>query len=211
MKIALCFFGQPRNVSEGFNYFNKFILEKYEVDTFAHLWNLNNESKETFISLYKPKKYLIEDQIQFDTSEYPGAYGIELIHREAYEKLFNSISQCYSFNAVNNLLSTEDGYDAVIKARTDTVIDRFELNLLESKLDKYIVPSHPSGFIYNDVIAVSNQKISNIVASRYNKLKSWYKEGILDFIPESLTFRVLKENNVEIHRDENIHCNIIIK
>ncbi len=211
MKIALCFFGQPRKVLEGFNYFSKYILEKYTVDTFAHLWNLSEESTETFISLYKPKKHIIEDQVQFDTSEYPGAYGIELIHKEAYERVFNSISQCYSFNLVNEIMKSEDSYDIIIKARTDTVIDMFELNLLEANLNRYIVPSHPGGFIYNDVIAIFNQKTSNVVASRYDKLKTWYKQGVLDFIPESLTFRVLKENSIEIHRDENIHCNIIIK
>lgn len=211
MKIAACFFGQPREVELGFYKFNEFILKKYQVDVFAHLWNSDQVSVRKFCDLYEPKKLIVEEQIQFDTNRYQGAYGIEIIHKEAYDRLFNSISQCYSYKAVNDIMKSYGDYDLVIKARTDTVIYKFDADLYDVDTSKYVVPSEPVGFIYNDVIAICNKKTSDIVASKYEKLHSWYDSGIRDFIPESLTLRILRENGIDILVDNRIHCNIILK
>ena len=210
MKIALCFFGQPRNVENCFEGFESNILKHHSVDVYSHMWNSDEIAVKQFLNLYKPKNFLLEEQVQFDMNQFTGAYGLELKFESfAYEKCFTSISQCYSYKKSNDLILDRDSYDMVIKSRTDTGFYRFAIESEHVKNNKYVVPSVPHGYIYNDVIAMCSPKVSNIVASRYDKLKLWYDSGVLDFIPESLTLRALQENNIEIYKSDSLHCDLI--
>jgi hypothetical protein len=210
MKIALCFFGQPRNVENCFEGFENNILKDHSVDVYSHMWNSDETVVNQFLNLYKPKNFLVEDQVQFDMSQFTGAYGLELKFESfAYEKCFTSVSQCYSYKKSNDLILDRDSYDMVIKARTDTGFYRFAIESEQIKNNKYVVPSDPHGYIYNDVIAMCSPNVSNIVASRYDKLKPWYDSGVLDFIPESLTLRALQESNIEIYKSDSLHCDLI--
>ena len=209
MKIALCFYGQPRSVSSGYDYFKKYLLDIYDVDVHAHIWHTDGVTE--FEKLYQPKSILIEDQINFKIPD--GVFGIEPKHGEsAYTRhAFNSISQAYSFyqSCLTRLAyetNTSTVYDLVIKARTDTTI--YSLNIDSVNSSCYNVPSIPDGFIYNDVLAICSPNIADIVGFKYNKLDQWYAEGIRDYIPESLNSRVLLENNIQIKQLDNTHINL---
>lgn len=209
MKIALCFYGQPRLVSAGFDYFKKYFLDQYEVDVHAHLWNI--DGVHDFEKLYQPKTLRIEEQINFEIPY--GIFGAEPHHGEpAFTRCaFNSISQAYSFYQSclsRESYSTETGtvYDLVIKARTDTTIYSLDMNSVD--IACYNVPAHPYGFIYNDVLAICTPLIADIIGFKYNKLDQWYDQGLRDYIPESLNNRVLIDNNIQINRLSNTHINL---
>lgn len=86
MKIALCFFGKPRNVKHTLNdLINKIITfnNSHMIDTFIHPWNVYNDTLagvdinrkisnnfnendiQFILDLLKPKNYLFEKQIDF--------------------------------------------------------------------------------------------------------------------------------------------------
>jgi hypothetical protein len=211
MKIALCFFGQIRDLQKGFTEYNQNLLNNYDIDIFAHVWN--DPNVDSFAKLFTPVSYAFEDQVLFDMSRYSNAYGIELQHSSAHERAFNSISQFYSFNNVCKLRSdyeTKHGikYDLCIKSRIDIYFKSFNINLTNLTLDQYHVPSDPVGFIYNDVMAIASPRIMDIVATRYNKLNEWYDSGDHNFIPEYVTNKILNENNIMINRVDGFHCDL---
>lgn len=210
MKIALCFYGQPRSVENGYQYFKKFILDKHDVDIYAHLWEHANIN--AFFDLYSPITYKVEKQINFIVPE--GIYGIQPWHGEhAFTThAFNSISQAYSYYECNKLRNSYSSkhninYDLIIKARTDTKIYCLDMEFIKPNM--YNVPAEPSGFIYNDVIAFCSSNISDIIANKYENFNTWYSNKVYDFIPESLNYRVLQENDIDIYRLENTHINLI--
>lgn len=75
MKVALCLMGIVGAVEEkyglgqsidyriGHHFIKKHILDKNDVDVFIHSWS--TEFKDELVDIYKPKKYLIEQQIDF--------------------------------------------------------------------------------------------------------------------------------------------------
>lgn len=79
LKIALCLFGsigfkdKPKNLSTDiidptlcFKSFKKNLLDLYDVDIFFHTWS--SEYDKNILTLYNPKKSIIEKQIMFDTN-----------------------------------------------------------------------------------------------------------------------------------------------
>jgi len=83
MRIALCFRGltgfnkpttdgesRPLNPRLGFRYHLQSIIQPnlnagHEIDIFLHSWSI--EHKQELLNLYKPKRYLLEEQFQFST------------------------------------------------------------------------------------------------------------------------------------------------
>jgi hypothetical protein len=88
MKIALCLSGQPRYIDDGFSEINRNLLDRYDIDVFAHTWwdesyadkeiefwqalSYNRKckwDKDTIIKInnyYKPKKFIYEPQKEFN-------------------------------------------------------------------------------------------------------------------------------------------------
>jgi|TARA_B100001971_G_C18196776_1_gene541974 hypothetical protein len=76
MKIALCLFGIVGSATDkygigsaidyriGHHFIKKHILDKNDVDIFIHSWS--TDFKGELVDTYKPKKYLIEEQIDFE-------------------------------------------------------------------------------------------------------------------------------------------------
>ena len=89
MRIALCFYGQPRNFSTNWSYFKSNIIDGNSVDVFFHTWYdpqhrginkmtpgfenlLLDESLENVMpSIIEPKKFIIEKQKKFDNKFIP--------------------------------------------------------------------------------------------------------------------------------------------
>lgn len=88
MKVALCFFGQPRLLNNPYSYLSHkyWILDRYDTDIFVHTW-ISSENKEfdyadqvkikskeingsdkIILNKYKPKKYIFEPPIKFELS-----------------------------------------------------------------------------------------------------------------------------------------------
>ena len=52
----------------GFKHIKKILLDKYDCDTFFHCWSDSENVKNKLVELYKPKKYIVEKQKNFDIS-----------------------------------------------------------------------------------------------------------------------------------------------
>jgi hypothetical protein len=148
-RVAILFSGQPRSV-DGISYksFQKCILEKYDVDVYAHFWGdiemkkssgSTYENIETFKRLYNPKA------IQVDPPLTPEEYPIDFIQKYSstpitrhnvfdipYDRgwtawVRNCISMYTSMQRVYDVFkaNTSSDYDWVIRTRTDCVLLRF--------------------------------------------------------------------------------------
>jgi hypothetical protein len=147
-RVALIFSGQPRCV-DGISYrsFKTCILDRYDVDVYAHFWGDIDPNKTTgsmdsliklFEQLYKPKSIKVDTPLIVD--EYP----LELIQKHStvevtrenlmtlpYDKgwaawvrncvsMYTSMQRAYAVFLDN----ASSKYDWVIRARTDCVLLR---------------------------------------------------------------------------------------
>lgn len=125
MKIALCFSGQPRFISECAEYFKKNVIAEYDVDVFAHLWfdeDLQNKpykyggsgewvnqripsnAIEKFEEIYKPKKLIVEKSKRFLDSNLSNNY-LPTQKRYKQGSIQNSDEPNFEIRDVNNIIS----------------------------------------------------------------------------------------------------------
>ena len=116
MRIALCFVGLTGSVDFGYglgkpidpriahHHHTKYIMDENEnVDVFIHSWS--TDFKDMLIDLYKPKKHIIEKQVDF---------GRDTIRNNS------TISRWYSTEMVSNLVRE---YETENDFKYDWVID----------------------------------------------------------------------------------------
>jgi hypothetical protein len=162
MKIAIAFYGQPRNYKKGYTNVMKFIKKQTDCsfDFFYHVWKLNDN--ETYASapwrkidkndlvydnsildnlkeLYNPVSYLIENQsllivdISKNTIAYKNTNQCQLNNRK------NILYQHYSRNQVRKLIEKHNiQYDFIIMLRFD-ISDMPQLILTELDKEKTYV------------------------------------------------------------------------
>lgn len=192
MKIALCFYGQPRfyKNQEIVDFLRDIRAEDVEVDVYMHIWkpsekdytrsphsgidlhlaviddyqNLEERVKET----YSPAALVIEDERKLCETD----------------DLFQEIARrrFYSQKKVSDLLK-ESGknYDLVFKMRTDSAV-RGILPLKELN-DKYIwVPDNVSSpYFYNEDFSISSQENFYKSTDTYSNLKEFGARGAAHF------------------------------
>ena len=125
MRIALCFSGQPRFVSEVSQLIKANVIGDYDVDVFAHLWfdedlqtkpykyggdggwkdqRISSSAIDVFKQTYEPKKLLVEKSKKFLNSELSSNYTPSLNRYKGgkpdYEKEPN-----FEVRDVNNIIS----------------------------------------------------------------------------------------------------------
>mgnify|MGYP006266847405 CR=1 FL=1 len=123
MKIALCFSGQPRFVSECSGYIKENVIRNYDVDVFAHLWfdedlqtkpykyggngdwvnqRIPQNAIENFKEIYNPVSIIVEPSRKFKNTK---------IHFETSLKRYwsgaidNPLEPDYQNRTINNTLS----------------------------------------------------------------------------------------------------------
>jgi hypothetical protein len=161
MKVALCFFGQPRFLNNPYSYISHkiWILDKYETDIYIHSWinkdnkeceysdwvinrqKLQNIKYETFteyngiendiIKKYKPKKYIFEKSKDLKFSVYDWEKLKE--KEKKYYEIWNGDFHL-SKNNEKNILSQLYSIDKVLNL-LDTDYDWVIL----SRFDNYII------------------------------------------------------------------------
>lgn len=122
MKIALCLHGLFDSTTDytskgedGYRHIKEHILDRGDVDTFIHSWDIQNQSR--IVDLYTPTKYVFEPQKDFKS----------IIDERSLNSLknaprppFNVLSHFYSIAECIKLpYSVPTKYDIVIKARFD--------------------------------------------------------------------------------------------
>jgi hypothetical protein len=234
MKIAMTISGQPRRLEAGFYELNKYFLSKYDIDIYMHSWKdeyyykyhygeLTHKYKADLLAydkaleLYKPKDYLFEKGIKFDS------YGIEDVGR------FDShFGMTLSFKRAWDLLEkTGIKYDYVIRARFDLLFSHYApVNhpyLTDiTQLDPSKVYSFKHSFDrdgahnINDQFAVGGYNAMKIYHNFFPNIIHYYfydqnYKNLMNSIPasnfyvETSLLQYLKDNNVETSPEQEIN------
>lgn len=179
MKIALCFYGQPRFIDNilGFESHKKHILDRAHVDVFAHFWFDENqstfaasdwslkhnsyihpESLKIISNLYAPKITVVEPpRNTFDYSDLePLATHLNYYSPNNYKNLQ---SHLYSFEKVLSLVeNTEEKYDFIIMSRFDNrVVAMPDFDTLPK--DKVFINNTCGGGNFADVIVMFDYEL----------------------------------------------------
>jgi len=221
MKIALCFYGQPRfyKNQEIVEFLRDIRAEDAQVDVYMHLWKPSEKDytrgphsgidshlaviddyqnlEERIIETYSPAALVIEDERKL--------CEVDDLFQEIAHRRF------YSQQKVSDLLK-ESGkdYDLVFKMRTDSAV-RGILTLKEIS-DKYIwVPDNVSSpYFYNEDFSISSQENFYKSTDTYSNLKDFFKNGVAPFGETIYRAQLEKENlKKAVRRNRFINVGLI--
>ena len=188
MKLAIVLIGQPRSVKIGYESLKNFYLDKYECDIFSHTWfdkqfplSLYGE----IINLYKPKKFLVEEQIIFDKLD-----RRDPIWKTPLQNILSMYYSMYMANQLRNLYEETTGvvYDFVMRMRTDLKISKpIELEKIEKgKLAIYEWTETVYDKVgVSDVFAIGTPDIMNIYSDLYSKIMYYIDQDQTYIIDDS--------------------------
>jgi len=149
MKIAYCFYGQPRKLEEGYAIVQQFISlnPTAEIDFFYHTWFIKGTtdyqyeaapwrqlSKEELTirpnaidilqTYYNPKAFAIDEPMQFDISSIKESILYKKTPEQQTRNINNNLSKYYSIQQVRSVLetyvkNTNTRYEYVVLNRFD--------------------------------------------------------------------------------------------
>ena len=216
MKIALCLYGQPRNVEDRlvFESHKEWKLSRYDTDVYAHTWfkpgyifepstwnklspiAAHDTSVQCIQESYSPVRFEYEDPKEFEfdpvllkssLAQYP-LFGIP-------RNRSNILSQLYSIQRVAKMVE-ESGvqYDFVIMARYDLIVLEFpDLNTLDSSFF-YHMNHHPRFpdlfFIFPPKFLPSQRLFDNSAIACKAMIESTDSNRFWEFSAECLKYNV---------------------
>ena len=140
-KVALCISGKVGNkeghtglkksdfsiLNKGFHHYKKHIIDKNDADVFIHCWD--KEFEEEIIKLYKPKKYIFEEQKLFKIPRYVKGSQRPWQFKNAFTRNQSTYSKWYSNKIVNSLRREYEEevnmkYDFVMTTRFDIAFEK---------------------------------------------------------------------------------------
>jgi hypothetical protein len=208
MKVALCFAGFMREINETKNFWLD-LISKYNIDVYASFWEGETENLENFKQIYNPKKLEVESYSAFkNTTQNLAASYIQLpsapyaLTPELCEIAIElrTLPIWYKIWRANTLAGDEE-YDIVIRARTDIVLDNFELvenNMLNVPMGTTEVSFWPSSLGINDCFAYGSQSIMNYYSFLYFNLMDYINKGHYAFPPEHMLAVHLSNTSIPI-------------
>lgn len=229
MKIALCFYGQPRffDSNEITTFLRDIRAEDVQVDVFMHLWkpeNPNNITRSQWSNIdelsakinvtdlekkireiYQPVSLEIEDERTFvsDITKYsrtPAPTSPEIVHRMYYSQ----------FKVSEQLKNSGNNYDLVFRMRTDSAV------LGIKKIDSYVnnqiwVPDNcPVIGWFNDNFSISSQEDFHKLCDTFNNLDDFYQKGI-DMNGEPMLKAQVRKEGIEekIRRNRFVNVGLV--
>lgn len=180
MKLALCLSGQPRSYKKAFEFINKNLLEKYDVDVFLHTW-VGDPSKsfvyDDICQLYRPVI------ASYDYSLHPNVNSHMAVANGSHPANFCT-SMFYSINVANEYRVKHEvfgafRYDYVIRSRFDFALNKV-IDFSSLEYGKIYVPKDVEGpSLLNDQFAVADSDTMNVYASTFLFLEQHYKNGVV--------------------------------
>lgn len=194
MRIALCLSGQARGLYKAYEYVNRNLLSKNDVDVFCHTWDSTKDVE----SLYKPTGigYSLSSEMEWNT-EYRTRDPINHPAR-------NTLCFYYSLYCADRYRSEfeERGgfkYDVVIRSRYDYAIAR-PLDFLQFDLKRLWTPlikiPMPTGFLCTDQFAFSNSENMSVYSDVYQNIDRYHQTGTL-VNGEDMLARHLEESGIK--------------
>jgi hypothetical protein len=231
MKIAVCYRGFLRTISQTFENHKEKLLKDHDVDFFVHTWDKYPEEINFVENIIHPKRLLIEktksleinpySSLQFNSDKFKAIFdkNKKLSDGRLHSRPYNTLSMLYSLMMVNSLRKEySKDYDLVISVRPDIVFYD-NLNLNEVKSQKLNISwfenigdhlNHSDSII--DHIAIGNQDIMNNYSDCFLYLPSYYFNLGVSLVPEILLgFHMKTACNVEVNMLNTRHSVIRIK
>lgn len=176
MRIAICFYGQPRRYKQVLPQWNK-IISELNADVFIHTWYGKDRGRveidiDELITDFSPKEIEISNPHKF----------IDLIPDDAkYEnQSYHGMNQAYTINKVNRLLENyiynfKQSYNIIIKCRFDITlldVDAF-IEFVKTKVENnklYVAANHWIGSdMFDDNIMVGTTESITSISNEYFK------------------------------------------
>jgi hypothetical protein len=176
MRVAICFYGQPRKYKKVLDQWQK-VIKELNADVFIHSWygvdrgrneiDINQLTKD-----FNPKEIEISDKHKF----------IELIpHDATYQnQSYHAMQQAYTISKCFKLLvehstNFNKKYDIIIKTRMDIELENVDelINFVKSKIDSdklYVAGNHWIGAsTFDDNIMVAKSDVMVYLFLQYFK------------------------------------------
>jgi hypothetical protein len=203
MKIALCLSGQARSWKQGYEYYKRNLLDRYDVDVFIHTWDF--PERDEYLKLYNPKafKYDMSPDLMEDVNHIYTRTPNPVKHppNNTYRML---ASMCLS-----RILMIRSGteYDWVIKSRSDYALN-VDIEFEELDNTKLYIPNCrmvPQRDFGNDQFAFGSQDTMEKYMSTWYHIDKYYEAGA-DFIGENMMQANL--HNYNLHGDNLVYVNM---
>ena len=182
MKVAICFYGQPRRYKQVLEQWNR-IISQLNADVFIHTWYGQDRGRvdinvNELIEDFSPKEIEVSSPHKF----------IELIPEDSkYEnQSYHGMNQSYTISRCLMLINDysknlETNYDIIIKSRMDITIKNVDefIKFIKNKIEDgllYVAGNHWQGFTMFD---------DNLMAGKSNLIKDIslnYFNYTIDFI-----------------------------
>lgn len=218
MKVAVCYRGHLRTLSQTFESHKKYLFDIFgdcEIDFFCHTWNIYDDQIEFLKNTIKPKRLLVEEPKLMEKNPYNSLSVSNLCFEKNYDKQkevdrlirpYNTLSLWYSCNKVNSLRKEYSqfkniSYDWVIDMRPDLYFHT-QFNYDELELDKLNVSWWNTlglqGIIPNDHIAISSESIIDSYSDVFLYIPAYYFNENISMIPELVLNCHLNSSLIEV-------------
>ena len=209
MKVAVCFSGLPRFISECFPYWRKCLLEPYDCDVFVHTWQshtVQDYLTQQYVShAYQPVRFHMQPVPEFDVSSYTDRVWPHRISPHAQFSQFEGIKRSQALRQTQERVRGA-AYDLVVRARFDWYLDKVDLeqnpcvNVARTPtLDghKFTYDQIPLVGI-NDQFAYGYSDVMDVYAQVVNNIPNLYHAHGVDFCGELFLRAHLHEHHMFI-------------
>ena len=201
MKTALIISGQPHSWQKYAAGIIDRIIIPNNADVFIHAWSGFASEKELY-QAFKPKDMLIETQKDFVNNDIDFAISLKAGYaggaenpKVAQHYTFSTRSMWYSIKKAFDLISPEDQYDCVIKARFDLGIGA-QISCKDYDLSALWAEDIHRPELVNNWMNFSNYAVMEKY-SLYNKIQNLYdSEGI--WCNEYWIKKVMDQHNISV-------------
>jgi hypothetical protein len=209
MRIAICFYGQPRRYKEVLNDW-KHVINETNADVFIHTWSGkdrigNDIDVNELINDYNPKEIQVSNLHKF-LSLIPEKYNYQ---NQSYHVMQRTYSSTISFNILNQYSRDfKKEYDLVIETRLDVKLHNFDKfiffikNIKKDDFNLYVCMNHWYGHTeFDDAIMVGNNKVLSPL---------WLNafSNTIDFINKTSVIPANEYNLTRYVIDSNLYDNI---
>lgn len=203
MKLAICFYGQPRYYSSWFTHI-KNLYSGCNISYYGHFWGSESEEIKKF---FNSDNIIVEPQVQ-QFKDFPCSSDLSRITKD----VFTTLSPLYSMQQLHHVIEdSKEEYDFWILTRTDVGVSS-DLSLINFELNKQkIYSSYVRGnewlvnYIDTKFIMCNKENILNLT-NIYSELEYYICDKKIPLCHHHLFFHSLLKNNNEmemIHLNEN--------
>jgi hypothetical protein len=205
MKIAVCYRGFLRTISQTFENHKEKLFKDHSVDFFVHTWNQYSDEIDFVKTQIKPKSILVEDFKNLEINPYNTIRFNEIGLHQNFKKdkklsdgvfhsrPYNTLSMLYSSMIVNSLRKQySSDYDLVISVRPDIIfydkLDLFEVkkNQLNISWFENIGDHLNHGDSVIDHIAIGDSEVIDKYSDCFLYVPAYYFNLGVSLVPEIL-------------------------